>query len=76
MTLSKAQLEIDRLKWRKWFWIWERDLLWMAAKHPAWRPVAHRLGFIDAKIDAPWTFPDAGRHIKYMENPFFAEVKS
>ena len=43
----------------------------MAARYLPWRQLAHELGFVDAKIDVPWTFSDAGRHIKYMENPYF-----
>jgi hypothetical protein len=47
------------------FYIWERDLLHMAKQDAGWRSVAHKLGFMDAKIDAPWAFPDEGRYIAY-----------
>ncbi len=47
------------------FYIWERDLLHMAQQFSGWRGLAHDLGFKDAKIDAPWTFPDEGRRICY-----------
>ena len=71
MTLSKSQIESEKPKFRKWFWIWERDLLECARRFPYWRETAHVLGFGDEKIDAPWPHPDAGRHIKYMESPWF-----
>jgi hypothetical protein len=48
------------------FYIYERDLLQMAKEQPGWRLLANRLGFKDAKIDAPWTFPDEGRLIPYQ----------
>ena len=48
------------------FYIWERDLLHMAKKEPGWRALANKLGFIDTKIDAPWTFPDEGRRVAYQ----------
>lgn len=70
MTLSKTQLE-DKEKWRRWFWIHERDLLYMAQRFPNWKTTAHELGFTDSKIDAPWTFKDEGRLIRYMENPYY-----
>jgi hypothetical protein len=74
MTLSKKQQDDDpKTKYQKWFWLWERDLLHLAHSFPAWREKAHELGFMDVKIDTPWTFPDAGRLIKYMENPFYKE---
>jgi hypothetical protein len=47
------------------FYIWERDLLELARQYPGWRSRAAELGFSDAKIDAPWTFPDEGRRIAY-----------
>ena len=52
------------------FYIYERDLLWMASHDgtdgiSGWRALANDLGFKDAKIDAPWTFPDEGRLIPY-----------
>jgi hypothetical protein len=68
MSLSKDQIEAKE-KFQKWFWIWERDLLECARRYPEWRELAHELKFKDKKIDAPWTFPDAGRLIKYMEIP-------
>ena len=71
MTLSKEQIEYEKLRFRKWFWIWERDLLECARRFSAWRIIAHELGFSDEKITAPWIHADAGRHIKYMENPYF-----
>lgn len=74
MTLSKTQIEHAKLKFRKWFWIWERDLLECARQSPAWYFMARSLGFSDAKIMTPWTHPDAGRHIQYMENPWFKET--
>lgn len=73
MTLSKKQIEVDKLKYRKWFWIYERDMLYLAKKFPAWRAKVHELGFQDRKIDSEWTHEDAGRRIKYMENPDFKE---
>jgi hypothetical protein len=72
MTLSIEQREYEKLRFRKWFWIWERDLLWLAVKFEAWRALAHELGFKDKKIDTPWPHADAGRLIRYMENPYFA----
>lgn len=69
MTLSKQQTETEKYRWRKWFWIHERDLLWLARKFPNWRTKAHELGFQDAKIDTPWPHADEGRLIRYMENP-------
>jgi len=48
------------------FYIYERDLLQMAKEQPGWRKLANQLGFKDAKIDAPWTFPDEGRLIPYQ----------
>jgi hypothetical protein len=74
MTLSKAQIEIDKLRFRKWFWIWERDLLECARQFPMWLHVARGQGFTDEKIMAPWTHGDEGRHIRYMENPWFEEA--
>ena len=71
MALSKQQIEDQKFKFRKWFWIWERDLLELARRFSEWRREAHDLGFEDSKIDAAWTFPDAGRYIRYMENPWF-----
>lgn len=71
MALNKQQLE-DKEKWMRYFFIWERDLLEAARRWSAWRSLAHSLGFTDKKIDTPWTFPDAGRQIKYAENPFWA----
>lgn len=71
MTLSLAQKELEKNKWMKWFHIWERDLLECARRWEPWRRKAHELGFRDEKIDALWTFPDAGRLIQYMENPFY-----
>jgi hypothetical protein len=112
MTLSKKQLEDNpKIKYRKWFWIWERDLLALAGDifdwHPTdyevnqwssmmdayhnrpptdwrtildkdkcvtlWRQKAHELGFKDERIYALWPHADAGRHIKYMENPWWKE---
>jgi hypothetical protein len=35
-------------------------------EQPGWRKLANQLGFRDAKIDAPWTFPDEGRLIPYQ----------
>lgn len=69
MSLSKDQQELEKLRFKKWFWIHERDLIECARRWQPWRIVAHGLGFTDAKIDAPWTFPDEGRLIRYMENP-------
>jgi len=69
--LSKAQIQAEKFRFRKWFWIWERDLLELSRRFTAWRSIAHELGFQDEKIDAVWTFTDSGRHIKYMENPYF-----
>src|SRR5579864_4487361 len=86
--LSKEQLEDDpRTRYMKWFWIWERDLLELARGHPAWREKAHELGFTDEAIDrirdesAPgwkryWPFPDEGRRLRYMLNPFYRETTS
>jgi hypothetical protein len=71
MTLSKQQIEHEKLRFQKWFWIWERDLLQMAREYPAWRDKAHSLGFQDAKIDAEWTHADEGAQLKYMQNPWF-----
>lgn len=48
------------------FYIYERDLLYMAKQEPGWRKLANALGFKDAKIDAPWMFPDEGRLIPYQ----------
>lgn len=70
MTLNKAQIEAKE-KFNKWFWMWERDLLECAKRWPAWRTAAHELGFTDKKIDAEWTFQDAGRLIQYAENPWY-----
>jgi hypothetical protein len=30
MTLSKTQIEYEKIRYQKWFWIWERDLHWLA----------------------------------------------
>jgi hypothetical protein len=49
-----------------YFYIWERDLLYMAKQEPGWRALANQLGFKDEKIDAPWMFPDEGRRIAYQ----------
>lgn len=68
MTLSAQQLE-QRDKFNRWFWIYERDLLWCARKWAPWRLLAHALRFTDAAIDSPWTHADEGRLIRYMENP-------
>ena len=73
MTLSKEQIEADKLRFRKWFWIWERDLLECARRFPAWYVAARSLGFNEDKIAVPWTHSDAGRHIKYVENPYFED---
>ena len=71
MTLSKEQLDYQKLRYRKWFWIWERDLMWLARQFSAWRDKAHELGFNDEKIGSVWIHDDAGAQIKYMENPWF-----
>lgn len=71
MTLSKEQIEYEKIRFQKWFWIHERDLLQMAKEQPAWREAAHDLGFTDKKIDSPWPHADEGRLIKHMENPWW-----
>jgi len=48
------------------FYIWERDLLYMAKKEEGWRKLANALGFRDEKIDAEWKHPDEGRLIPYQ----------
>lgn len=68
MTLSRTQLT-DRERFMRHLWIWERDMLELARRYPAWRDLAHELGFMDAKIDAPWTHADLGRQIKYADLP-------
>jgi hypothetical protein len=68
VTLSKQQQEAKD-RFQKFLWIHERDLLWLAQRHPAWRVKAHELNFRDEKIDAVWTFPDEGRLIKYTALP-------
>jgi hypothetical protein len=73
MTLSLQQQETAKLKFRKWFWIWERDLVDLGNKFPAWRVKANELGFSDDVIDREWQHQDSGRQIKYMENPFYEE---
>lgn len=72
MALSKTQI-VDKER-NRWFWLWERDLLECARRWAPWRNKAHELGFTDEKIDATWEHIDAGRLIKYMENPFYREV--
>jgi hypothetical protein len=69
VTLSKKQLS-DKPNFMRYFYIWERDLLALANRHYDWRETANELGFTDAKIDSSWPHSDAGRHIRYMENPF------
>ena len=71
MTLSKEQIEYEKLRFKKWFWIWERDLLECARRFLVWRIIANELGFSDEKINSSWIHTDAGRHVKYMENPYF-----
>lgn len=66
--LSKTQKQVNQ-KFMTHFHLWERDLLWMASRYPAWRNKARQLGFTDQKIDQPWTFQDAGKLIQYMEIP-------
>ncbi len=73
MTLSKEQITHQN-RFRTHFWIWERDLLACARDYPAWRTKAHELGFSDKTIDSTWPHPDAGRHIRYMENPYYKEI--
>lgn len=68
MSLSKAQAELDpKLKFMRFFWLQERDILECARRWEPWRVKARELGFTDAKIDAPWTHADAGRLIRYAE---------
>lgn len=69
MSLSKQQIAEAKERYSRWFWIYERDLLECAKRYPAWRVLAHELGFTDTKIDGEWKFTDAGRHIKYAEIP-------
>lgn len=64
--LSKQQIQ-QKSKFMTHLHIWERDLLECARRWPAWRASAHELGFSDENIDKPWTFPDAGRLIQYLE---------
>jgi len=66
--LSKEQLA-HKNRFLTHFHIWERDLLECARRWLPWRELARELGFRDAKIDAPWTFEDAGKLIQYMEIP-------
>jgi hypothetical protein len=76
VTLSREQLADDpKTKYLKWFWIWERDLLELARRHKLWREKAYELGFSDDKINKFWSFPDEGRHIRYMLNPFYIQVE-
>lgn len=46
-------------------------MLELAREYPEWRAQANQLGFNDGKIDSQWSHPDAGRHIKYMRNPWY-----
>lgn len=64
--LSKDQLA-QKNKFTTHFHIWERDLLECARRWAPWRTLARKLGFTDKKIEAPWTFKDAGKLIQYAE---------
>lgn len=75
MSLSKAQLEVDpKVKFRKFFWMFERDILEAARRWAPWRELAKELGFTDQKIDASWNHSDAGRLIKYGDIPSYQEA--
>jgi hypothetical protein len=71
MTLSKAQIEYEKIRWQKWFWIWERDMHLLANRYYRWRDLAASLGYADSWVDKPWTHADAGKQVKYMLNPYF-----
>ena len=70
MTLSKEQIA-DKTRFLTHFWIWTRDLHWLAKKYPAWAALAQDLGYRTDWIEKPWPHPDAGRQIRYMEIPKF-----
>lgn len=75
MSLSKEQAANDpKTKFRKFFWLWERDILEAARRWAPWRDKAHELGFSDSKIDSPWSHVDAGRLIRYAEIPSYQEA--
>lgn len=65
MSLSKEQVEAKE-KFTNFLWIWERDLLELARRYPAWQDKANELGFSDEKIIRPWPHNDEGRHVAYL----------
>lgn len=72
MTLSKAQIADDpKTKYLTHFWIWERDLHWLAERHEEWLKKAMELGYGAVWLAKHWTHPDAGKQIRYMEIPKF-----
>jgi len=70
VTLSKEQIA-GKTKYLTHFWIWERDLHWLANRYDMWQIKAAELGFRVDWLLKTWTHPDAGRHIRYMEIPKF-----
>lgn len=65
MTLSKEQAEAKD-KFTKLLWIWERDLLELARRYPAWHDKAVELGFTDERILRKWGHTDEGRQLAYL----------
>jgi hypothetical protein len=71
LTLSKEQIEFNKVRWQKWFWIWERDLHWLANQYDNWVVKANELGYRTDWITRAWPHSDAGKQIRYMEIPKF-----